>query len=91
MKSRMLHALHYAEKDAADCQRIALVSHGAAIKTLICAIMDMPLDRFSRFDISNCSISVIESINGTHRLLTLNDLSHFGDPYANADEARLLI
>lgn len=91
VQNRMLHALHYAEKDAAGCQRIALVSHGAAIKTLICAVMDMPLDRFSRFDISNCSISVIESINGTHRLLTLNDLSHFGDPYANADETRLLI
>ena len=82
----MGHGIGYgkkgAEKDAAGCQRIALVSHGAAIKTLICAIMDMPLDRFSRFDISNCSISVIESINGTHSLLTLNDLSHFGDPYA---------
>ena len=91
VQNRMLHALHYAEKDAAGCQRIALVSHGAAIKTLICAVMDMPLDRFSRFDISNCSISVIESINGTYRLLTLNDLSHFGDPYAKADETRLLI
>ena len=47
--------------------------------------------QLKRFDISNCSISVIESINGTHRLLTLNDLSHFGDPYAKADETRLLI
>ena len=91
VQRRAFAALEAAEKDAAGCRRIALVSHGVTIKTLICSIMDMPLDRFSRFDISNCSISVIESINGTHRLLTLNDLSHFGDPYAKADETRLLI
>ena len=91
VQRRALSALDFIEKDAEGCQRIALVSHGATIKTLVCAVMNMPLDHFSRFDISNCSLSVIKSENGARRLITLNDLAHFGDAYAKADKTRLVI
>ena len=92
VQRRALSALDFAEKDAAGCSRIALVSHGAWIKALICAVMDMPLHQFSRFDIGNCSLSVLESVNGSRRLLTLNDLSHFSDPYnEKMASTRLLI
>ena len=91
LQSRALAALDAAEKDAQGLSRIAVVSHGALLKTLLSAIAGLPLECFGRFDVSNGSISVIESDHGIRRLITLNDMSHFGDPYAAMASTRLLI
>lgn len=91
LQERALTALSAAEKDAGACGRIAIVSHGALLKTLLSAIAGLPLENFGRFDVSNGSISVIESSGGKRRLITLNDMSHFGDPYASMAATRLLI
>lgn len=91
VQRRALAALHFCEQDAADCSRIALVSHGALIKTLVCVILGAPLSCFRRFDISNCSITVVESANGVRRLVTLNDMSPFGNCYADMSATRLMI
>lgn len=88
---RALHALDFIEQDAAGCQRIAIVSHGALLKSLLAAIAGIPLEHFAQFDVSNGSISVIESTNGVRRLVTLNSMAHFGDPYAEMSKTKLLI
>ena len=91
LQVRALHALETVEKDAEGCQRIAIVSHGALLKVLMSKIIELPITSFGLFDISNGSISVIESINGKRRLITLNDISHFADPYASMGATRLMI
>ena len=91
LQARALAALEQAEHDASGCSRIAVVSHGALLKTLLSAIAGIPLESFGRFDISNGSISVVESSSGGRRLITLNDMSHFGDPYASMASTRLMI
>lgn len=91
LQERALRALEFVEQDAAGCERVAVVSHGALLKTLLSAVAGIPLESFSKFDISNGSISVIESKNGARRLITLNSMSHFGDPYAAMAQTKLMI
>ena len=91
LQTRALAALEAVERESKGLERIAVVSHGALLKALLCAITDMPLSSFGRFDVSNGSISVIESVQGRYRLVTLNYLSHFGDPYGAMSAARLMI
>lgn len=91
LQTRALRALESIEQDAQGCERIAVVSHGALLKVLFSQIVGLPLSSFGRFDVSNGSISVIESHNGVRRLITLNDISHFGDPYAAMAASRLMI
>lgn len=91
VQQRALKALAQIEQEAADCERIAIVSHGALLKTLLGAIAGIPLDQFACFDVSNGSISVIESKTGVRRMITLNSMAHFGDPYAEMSKTKLLI
>jgi len=91
VQQRALAALESVEREAAGCERIAVVSHGALLKTLLGAIAGIPLEHFARFDVSNGSISVIESKEGSRRLITLNAMAHFGDPYAEMSKTKLLI
>lgn len=91
VQQRALKALDQIEQDAAGCSRIAVVSHGALLKTLMAAVAGIPLEHFAQFDVSNGSISVIESRDGARRLITLNSMAHFGDPYAAMSQTRLLI
>ena len=88
---RALHALDFIEQDAAGCERIAVVSHGALLKSLLAAIAGIPLSCFAQYDVSNGSISVIESKDGARRLVTLNSMAHFGDSYAEMSKTRLMI
>ena len=91
LQARALAALDAAERDSRGLDRIAVVSHGALLKTLFCAVTDTPLSSFSRFDVSNGSLSVLECRQGRRTLITLNDLSHFSDPYGATSANRLMI
>ena len=91
VQQRALSALSEIERDAEGCERLAVVSHGALLKTLIAAVAGIPLQHFASFDVSNGSISVIESRDGVRRLITLNAMAHFGDPYADMGKTKLLI
>lgn len=91
VQHRALAALDSIEQDAAGCERIAVVSHGALLKTLLGAIAGIPLEHFAKYDVSNGSISVVESKNGVRRLITLNSMVHFGDPYDQMAQTKLLI
>ena len=91
VQQRALDALHFIEQDAAGCERIAVVSHGALLKALLGAIAGIPLENYACFDVSNGSISVIESKDGNRRMITLNAMAHFGDPYNEMSKTKLLI
>ncbi len=91
LQKRALAALSKVEEDAKGCERIAVVSHGALLKALLSGIAGIDMRDIGRFDVSNGSISVVESVGGKRRLITLNDMSHFGDPYADMSKTRLLI
>jgi len=88
---RALKALSFIEEDASGCERIAVVSHGALLKALLGAIAGIPLKNYACYDVSNGSISVIESKEGSRKLITLNAMAHFGDPYGEMSKTKLLI
>lgn len=91
LQQRALCSLDKIERDAASCERIAIVSHGAWLKALLGGIANIPLECFAGFDVSNCSISVVESKAGNRKLITLNDMAHFGDFYEEMEKTKLLI
>ena len=91
VQQRALKALSSIEEDAKGCERIAVVSHGALLKALLGAIAGIPLENYACYDVSNGSISVIESKEGARRLITLNAMAHFGDPYGEMSKTKLLI
>ena len=91
VQQRALKALAFIEQDAADCERIAVVSHGALLKALLGAVAGIPLTSYACYDVSNGSISVIESKEGKRKLITLNAMAHFGDPYGEMSKTKLLI
>ncbi|MBQ8616812.1 MAG: histidine phosphatase family protein [Clostridia bacterium] len=91
VQQRALEALSFVERDATGCERIAIVSHGALLKALLGALAGIPLENYTCYDVSNGSISVIESKDGARRLITLNAMAHFGDPYADMAKTKLLI
>jgi len=91
VQQRALEALNFIEEDARGCERIAVVSHGALLKALLGAVAGIPLSSYACYDVSNGSISVIESKDGNRRLITLNAIAHFGDPYSEMNKTRLLI
>ena len=91
VQQRALKALSFIEEDAKGCERIAVVSHGALLKALLGAVAGIPLTNYACYDVSNGSISVIESKNGARRLITLNAMAHFGDPYGEMSKTKLLI
>jgi len=91
VQQRALKTLDEIEQDAEGCARIAVVSHGALLKSLLGGVAGIPLGRSGGRDVSNGSISVVESSGGHRRLLTLNAVAHFGDPYGEMSKPRLLI
>ena len=91
VQQRALETLSFIEKDAEGCERIAVVSHGALLKALLGAVAGIPLQSYACYDVSNGSISVVESKGGSRRLITLNAMAHFGDPYGEMSKTKLLI
>lgn len=69
---------------------VLLASHDAVIKVLLCRWLDAPLSSFWRFQIPNCSITVVEAANGkAPRMLLMGDASHVGDPFDRPEQKGL--
>ena len=45
----------------------------------------------ARYDVNNGSISATKSKDGNRRLITLNAMANFGDPYGEMSKIKLLI
>lgn len=63
-----------------DSKSYAIVCHGAALRTIICALILIPLARSWNLALSNASISQVNIYPGDMNMLyTLNDTSHLGE------------
>ena len=63
-----------------DNKSYAIVCHGAALRTIICGLIQIPLSRSWNLALSNASISQVNIYPGDMNMLyTLNDTSHLGD------------
>ncbi|KAF2956837.1 histidine phosphatase family protein [Marinitoga sp. 38H-ov] len=55
---------------------IVIVSHGLLIRTIICWILNLPLNQHRNFMLDNGSVTTFEYENGKKRLLNLNETWH---------------
>lgn len=69
---------------------VLLASHDAVIKVLLCDWLGAPLSSFFRFQIPNCSISIIEIVRQrAPRVLLMGDAAHLGDPFERPEQKGL--
>ncbi|MDR7856182.1 histidine phosphatase family protein [Tissierella sp.] len=55
---------------------IAIVSHGAILKTIILGLLDIEISHYKNISLSNVSLSIIECRDFNNVLKLLNDTSH---------------
>ena len=69
---------------------VLLASHDAVIKVLLCYWLGAPLSSFFRFQVPNCSITVVEVREGfAPRMLLMGDAAHLGDPFERPEQKGL--
>lgn len=69
---------------------VLLVSHDAVIKVLLCYWLDAPLSSFFRFQVPNCSITVVEIKDGiSPRMSLMGDASHLGENFERPEQKGL--
>lgn len=69
---------------------VLLSSHDAVIKVLLCYWLHAPLSSFFRFQVPNCSITIIEAREGyAPRMLLMGDAAHLGDPFERQEQKGL--
>ena len=64
------------ERAHADDEYVVVVSHNFTIRTIICAILDIPLYNFHRMSLGLGSLCTFESDGNGRRLITYNCNSH---------------
>ena len=64
------------EQAHADDEDVVVVSHNFTIRTIICAILDIPLYNFHRMSLGLGSLCTFESDGNGRRLITYNCNSH---------------
>ena len=55
---------------------VVLVGHGAAMKGLLVALLELPDRAMENFEIQNCSVTTVQIESGINRLTTLNHTGH---------------
>ncbi len=84
---RALTAMKDVSCCGADC--VAVVSHDAVIKVLLCAWLGLPLSGFRRFDLANASVTGVR-LKGDHAsLFLLGDISWSDTPYNREEQVSL--
>lgn len=69
---------------------VLLVSHDAVIKVLLCHWLGAPPSSFWRFQVSNCSITVVEAVPGKEfRMLLMGDAAHIGSAFDRPEQKGL--
>jgi len=57
----------------------AIVIHDVVVRVLVAHVLGVSNSIYRKFEINNASLSVVRIVNGTARLITLNDTSHLED------------
>ena len=69
---------------------VLLASHDAVIKVLLCHWLDAPLSSFFRFQIPNCSITIVEvKENCAPRMSLMGDAAHLGGNFESPEQKGL--
>lgn len=69
---------------------VAIASHDAVIKVLLCHFLGAPLANFWRFRIANCSLSIVEMNEGKPpRVSLLGDAHYLGGGFERAEQKAL--
>lgn len=76
---------------ASGLETVAVVSHGALLKTLICHFLCMDLAAIHTFDIANASVSAALYEGGRFKVITLNDMSHLPKAFAHLSQNSAVI
>ena len=76
LQERAWQAILEIERTHADDQGVVVVSHNFTIRTIICAILDIPLYNFHRMSLGLSSLCTFESDGNGRRLITYNCNSH---------------
>lgn len=73
-----------------DDDNVLIVSHDAIIKVLLCYVIGTPLSNFWKFQIPNCSISIIEkNKNQASRIMLLSDANHICSSFNRTEQKGL--
>lgn len=64
------------ERDHRSEESIVVVSHNFAIRSIVCALLDVPLANFHRMSLALSSLSTFESDERGRRLVTYNSTGH---------------
>ena len=76
LQARAWHAIQEIERTHAEAPGVVVVSHNFTIRTIICAILDIPLFNFHRMSLGLGSLCTFESDGEVRRLVTYNCNSH---------------
>ena len=76
LQARAWRALRDIERNHAESPGVVIVSHNFTIRTIICAILDIPLFNFHRMSLGLGSLCTFESDGQVRRLVTYNCNSH---------------
>ncbi|MBN1332770.1 MAG: histidine phosphatase family protein [Synergistales bacterium] len=68
---------------------VAVVSHDAVLKALLCYWMGCPLASFWRFQLANCSITVVELEDRGIRIPLMGETSHLGYVFSRVEQKGL--
>ena len=76
LQTRAWQAIQEIERAHADAPGVVVVSHNFTIRTIMCAILDIPLFNFHRMSLGLGSLCTFESDGHVRRLDTYNCNSH---------------
>ncbi len=76
LQERAWGAIQEIEKAHAGTPGVVVVSHNFAIRTIVCAILDIPLSNFHRMSMGLGSLTTFDSDDNGRRLVTYNCNSH---------------
>ena len=74
---------------SSEHENIAIVSHDAVLKVLLCHWLGCPVRSFWRFQLSNCSITLVEYNNIGIRIPLMGSTSHLGDVFTREEQKGL--
>lgn len=74
---------------AAKGSRVAVFSHDAVIKVILCGVVDCKLSSFWRFRIANGSITLLEAGEKGLSLHVMGDAHHTGNPWQRVEQKGL--
>ena len=80
LQERAWAAVEEIESRHADDPAVAAVSHNFAIRTIICALLGVPLANFHRMSLGLGSLCVIDSDRNGRRLISYNCTAHLSAP-----------